>query len=182
MNEFSNIAEYSVTKERSKLYNVAKVITPIIVGVVPILYSIYMLLAYGFPPYPFFIIFLSIVLVVISLNYFRRIDYDYRIVGSELFFSIVYNRKKRKELGSVDITRFEKIAPYAGKYADEAESTEYDKVYDFSSSPNDPYVFYAIEYDEENNTKTLYLFNASEKMLKLIKLYNRRAITEYPNE
>ena len=92
------------------------------------------------------------------------------------------NRKNYKELGSVDITKFEKIAPYAGKYADEAESAEYDKVYDFSSSPNDPYVFYAIEYDEENNTKTLYLFNASEKMLRLIKLYNRRAITEYPNE
>ncbi|MBE6581708.1 MAG: hypothetical protein E7648_00400 [Ruminococcaceae bacterium] len=182
MNEFSNIAEYSVQKTRSKLFYVAKVLTPIIVGVVPILYSIYMLLAYGFPPYPFFIIFLSIVLVVISLNYFRRIDYDYRIVGSELFFSIVYNRKKRKELGSIDLIRLEKIAPYAGKYADEAENAEYDKVYDFSSSPNDPYVFYAVEYDEDNNTRTLYLFNASEKMLKLIKLYNRRAIIDYPNE
>ncbi len=182
MNEFSNIAEYSVQKSRSKLFRIMKVVTPIVTGVVPILYSVLMLLAYGFPPFPFVIIALSVFLLFFTAGYFRRIDYDYRIVGSELFFSIVYNRKKRKELGSVDITRFEKIAPYAGKYADEADAAEYDKIYDLSSSPNDPYVFYAVEYDEENNTRTLYLFNASEKMLKLIKLYNRRAITDYPNE
>lgn len=182
MNEFSNIAEYSVQKTRSAAFHILKYALPIISIALSVVLTVLITSIYGlvFGILAFFL--LPTCAIAYCVIRFRRIDYDYRMVGSELFFSIVYNRKKRKELGSVDITRFEKIAPYAGKYADEAESTEYDKVYDFSSSPNDPYVFYAIEYDEENNTKTLYLFNASEKMLKLIKLYNRRAITEYPNE
>ncbi|MBQ7780133.1 MAG: hypothetical protein IJ404_06525 [Clostridia bacterium] len=182
MNDYSSITEYSVTKKRSKLYNVARIVAPIVTGVVPILYSVFMLFAYGFPPYPIPIITLAVLLSFITARYFRRIDYDYRIVGNELFFSIVYNRRKRKELGSIDISLLDKFAPYSGKYYDEAASASYVKVYDLCSSVTDPYVFYAVEKDEESGSKTLYIFNASEKMLKLIKLYNRRAITDYPNE
>ncbi len=182
MNDFSNIAEYSVTKKRSKLYNVARFVVPIVTGVMPILYSVIMLFAYGFPPFPFAIIALSVLLLFFTAGYFRRIDYDYRIVGNELFFSVVYNRRKRKELGSIDISKLDKFAPYSGIYYDEAVKDSYVKVYDLSSSVTDPYVFYAVEKDEESENKTLYIFNASEKMLKLIKLYNRRAIITYPNE
>ena len=104
------------------------------------------------------------------------------MVGSELFFSTVYNRRKRKEMGSIDISRLEKFAPYAGKYYDEAANGSYTKVYDFSSAPDDPDVYYGVEVDEDSGCSTLYIFNASEKMLRLIKTYNRRAITVHPNE
>ncbi len=182
MNDYSNIAEYSVQKSRSTLYRVMKIVTPIITGVFPILYCVFILGAYGLLIGPIVIIELSLICLFFSLRFFRRIDYDYRIVGSELFFSVVYNRKKRKELGSVDISKLEKIAPYSGTYYDEAVKDSYVKVYDLSSSVTDPYVFYAVEKDEESGNKTLYIFNASEKMLKLIKLYNRRAIITPPNE
>lgn len=182
MNEFSNIAEYSVQKSRSAFYRVMKIVVPIVTGVMPILYSVLMLFAYGFPLFPLAIISLSVLFLFISARNFRRIDYDYRVVDNELYFSIVYNRKKRKELGSIDISRLDKFAPYSGTYYDEAAGNSYVKVYDLSSSVTDPYVFYAVEKDEESGNKTLYIFNASDKMLKLIKTYNRRAIITYPNE
>ena len=182
MNERTNIAEYSVKKSRSTFFLIMRIVAPILSVLISIFISNMIV-----GMYELLIGIISLIVLLSSsllflTRYFRRIDYDYRIVGSDLFFSAVYNRKKRKELGSVDITKLEKIAPYTGKYADEADEGTYETVHDFSSSPSDPYVFYAIEYDDENKTKTLYFFNASEKMLKLIKLYNRRAITDYPDE
>ncbi len=182
MNDFSSIAEYSVKKSRSVLFNVCRIAVPIISTLLSVYISDLLVGAYGL----IIGVISLIVLLAFSLGYsaiyFRRVDYDYRIIGSELHFSVVYNRKKRKELGMLDVSRLDKFAPYCGKYLDEAEKDSYDKIYDYSSSPSDPYVYYAIEIDEENKTKAIYLFNASEKMLKLIKLYNRRAITDYPNE
>ena len=131
-------------------------------------------------------ILLFTVLAVFSITYcvlhFRRIEYDYRMIGSELTFSVVYNGRRRRELGSIDVSKLEKFAPYTGKYFEDAEKDTYSKVYDFSSSPSDIYVYYGIEINEDSGEKTLYIFNASEKMLKLIKTCNRRAITVYPNE
>ncbi len=182
MNDYSNIAEYSVTKKRGKLYNVAKIVAPIVTGVIPILYSVILLFAYGFPPYPIAIIGLSLLLLFFTASCFRRIDYDYRMIGSELSFSIVYNRRKRKELGSIDVSRLEKIVPYDGKYADEIDEEDFDKVLTYCSSPDDPDVYCAVDVDEEKNTRMLYLFNPSERMLQLIKQYNRRAVITLPKE
>ncbi len=182
MNEFSNVTEYSVTKTRSSFFNICKIAVPIFDAILSVTISHLISVNFGYIPgaaaFALFVIFS----VVYCRTYFKRIDYDYRIVGNELYFSVVYNRKRRKELGGVDITKLEAIAPYEGKYLEEAEKETYDKIYDYSSSPTDPYVYYAVSYDDEIKTKTLYLFNASEKMLKQIKFYNRRAIISLPRE
>lgn len=182
MNDYSNIAEYSVQKSRGVLFNICKIAVPIVSTVLSLLISNLLLGAYGLIVGMLSLIVLLAFSIGYSCFYFRRIDYDYRIIGNELFFSVVYNRKKRKELCSVDISTLEKIAPYAGRYIDELEKESFDKVRDLSSSLSDPYVFYAVEKDEESGNKTMYIFNATEKMLKLIKLYNRRAIITPPNE
>lgn len=182
MSEFSNLAEYSVKKSRSAFFRVTKIAVPIISIVLSIFISNMIVGIYGLLIGVISLVVLLASSLIFSAKYFRRVDYDYRIVGGELFFSVVYNRRKRKELGSVDIAKLDRIAPYAGEYLDELEKVSCDKIYDFSSSPNDPYVFYAVQNDEENKTKALFLFNASEKMLQIIKLYNRRAVITYPNE
>lgn len=181
MNDFTNIAEYAVTKQRSRLFNVMKYAVPILFCVFPIIAAL-IFGGFGYITSPIVLVEISIVSTIYSAYYFRRIDYDYRMVGSELYFSVIYNRKKRKELGSVDVSKLEKIAPYTGKYYDEALSGSYTKVYDFSSAPDAPDVFYGVEKDDESGEMTMYIFNASDKMLKLIRTYNRRAIINYPNE
>ena len=182
MNERTSIAEYSVKKSRSKFFCIMRAIAPILSVLISIFISNMIVGMYGLITGIIFLIVLLSSSLIFCARHFRRIDYDYRIVGSELFFSVVYNRKKRKELGSVDLTKLDKIAPYAGKHLDELENISIDKLHDFSSSPSDPYVYYALETDDDSKTRTLYLFNASDKMLKLIKTYCRRAVTEYPNE
>ncbi len=177
MNDFSNIAEYSAQKKRSKAFNICKTAVPISFGALSVITANFIVGTYGFT-----LGFLAFVVLIassmsFSAIYFRRVDYDYRIVGNELYFSIVYNRKSRRELGYTDISKLERIAPYRGKFKEEADKTGYDKICDYSSSPDDGDVYYAVENDEENSIKTIYLFNASKKMLKLLKLYNRRTVT-----
>lgn len=182
MNDFSNIAEYSVQKSRSAAFSIMKIAVPIISALLSALISNLLVGAYGLLIGVLSLIVLLTFSIGYSAYYFRRVDYDYRIIGNELCFSVVYNRRRRKEICTLDISTLEKIAPYAGKYIDDLEKESCDKVCDYSSSPSDPYVFYAVKNDEEKKIKTIYLFNASEKMLKLIKLYNRRAIITPPNE
>ena len=182
MNEFSSIAEYSVKKTRNAVFGVMRILLPIVSIILSAFISNLIVGKYGLV---FGLIALAVLLsssLIFFSIYFRRVDYDYRMIGSEINFSVVFNRRRRKELCVLDVSTLEKIAPYSGKYADEAEKENYDKICDYSSSPSDPYVFYAVQSDEESKVKTLYLFNASEKMLKLIKTYNRRAVINYPNE
>lgn len=124
-----------------------------------------------------FLIFAVVFSLCYCHHYFRTVHYDYRIVSNELFFSVVYNRKRRKEIGSLDISKLDAIAPYDGKYRELAEKVSYDKIHDFSSSLDDPHVYYAVYTDEESGEKSIFFFNVSEKMLKLLKLYNRKTIS-----
>ncbi len=177
MSDFSQIAEYSVQKSRSKTFKVMKIAVPILSSVLPILAAVFIFGAYGYLTSPLTLILIAVISFIYSARFYRRVDYDYRIVGSELFFSVVYNRKRRKELGSLDISKLEAIAPYDEKYKELAERVSYDKIYDFSSSLNDPYVYYAVYNDEEKGEKSIFFFNVSEKMLRLLKLYNRKTVS-----
>ncbi len=176
MNDFSNIAEFSAKKKQSAAFKVARVAVPLTSAILAVLISDIITGMYGL----IWGILSLVLLIGSSLTYslisFRTVEYDYRIVGSEISFSAVFNGKRRRELASVDISRLEAIAPYEGKHREDAERTEYDNICDYSSSPADPNVYYAVERDDEDGTRTLYLFNASEKMLKLMKLYNRKTV------
>lgn len=173
MNDFSQIAEFSVQKKRSYAFKICKILFPILSCLLSVFISLMIPGILG----TLFLIFAVAFSLCYCHHYFRTVHYDYRIVSNELFFSAVYNRKRRKELGFLNISKLEAIAPYDEKHKELAERVSYDKIYDFSSSLNDPYVYYAIYNDEEKGEKSIFFFNVSEKMLRLLKLYNRKTVS-----
>lgn len=107
---------------------------------------------------------------------FRTVEYDYRITDGELYFSEVYNRRKRQERFVLSLAKFEMLAPYREPYKTTADRMTFDAVHDFSSSPETPDLYFGIYVDEERSMRLLFLFEPSPKILRLLSFYNRRTV------
>lgn len=177
MNEFSQFAEHSVQKHQSKYFGVIRIIYPILIFLFTIAVNIFLSIALLGP----FAVLSCAVMFVIEIIYcgkmFSTISYDYRITEGEIYFSTVYNNSKRKELGSVEISKFETIAPYKDQYKESANRLTYVKEINMTSSPESENIYFAVLPDpEDRSSKTIFLFEPSEKMLKLLKFHNRNTV------
>lgn len=178
MNEFSQFAEHSVKKFQSKHHYTLKIIYSILI--VLLILVVCVILSY---------IAIGIVMggiaatitIPLALIYTNRlyatISYDYRITEGEIYFSIVYNNSKRKELGSVEIAKFETIAPYKDQYKESANRLTYVKEINMTSSPESENIYFAVLPDsEDHSAKTIFFFEPNDKMLKLLKFHNRNTV------
>ncbi len=176
MNDFTQIIEYSVQKDQGKHFGFLRVFLPIVSVIASVVIGIFLFGIYG----PMIGSVMMLILLTVSLVFCSKrlctVHYDYRIVQNELYFAMIINRKKRKELGSVNITHLDIIAPYNGSYREEANRISYDNVYDFSSSTENPETYFAVETDDETSAKTIFFFTPSDKMLKALKTYNRHTV------
>jgi len=106
---------------------------------------------------------------------FLNIDYEYIIVAGEMRFAAVYSSKSRKELLVVKISEMQRIAPTDDKkYADHQHAEDITKTFDFSSDPGytDRYFFTA---QHQKYGKICVYFNASQKMVQIMRFYNASA-------
>lgn len=183
MNDFSQVIEYSVMKERGRYFPFLRILLPIISFIASVVIGILLFGLYG----PVIGAVMTLILLAVSLVFcskrLRVVHYDYRMVQNELYFAMIINRKKRKELGSVNVSHLDTVAPYSEGYREEANRISYDKVYDFSSSVDSPNTYYAVDTDDDSSLKTIFFFTPSDKMLRAMKTYNRRTvITRSQNE
>lgn len=108
---------------------------------------------------------------------FVTVEYEYRITDGELFFAEVLSNRRRKERGSLTISKLEMIVPYREPYLTSLERMTFSKIHDYASSPEAPDLYVAVTSDEEEpSEKTLYYFEPSPKMLRLLSVYNRRTV------
>ena len=122
----------------------------------------------------------TILLAILGLWFharlFRSVEYDYRITDGELFFSEVYNGRRRKERFTLSIADFEMIAPYRDPHKASADRMTFDEIHDFSSSPEAADLYFGVYCDKEFSKRMLFLFEPSQKMLRLLSFYNRRTV------
>lgn len=178
MNEFSQFAEHTVKKKQGKHHKTVKAVYSLLIALMVLIVNI--ILAYMVLGLLLGGILLAITLplsVLYSNRLFASISYDYCITEGEMYFSVVYNNRKRKELGSVEISKLEAIAPYKDTYKASADRITYIKELNMTSSPDSDGIYYAVLSDpEDHSAKTIYFFEPSDKMLKLLKFYNRNTV------
>lgn len=176
MNDFSQVIEYSVRRDQGKHFGFFRVFVPIISIAAALIIGAFLFGIYG----PAIGGLMTVVLIAVSsvfcIKRYKIVHYDYRMVQNELYFAKIVNRKKRKELGSVNISTLDVIAPYNGSHKESANRVSYDNIYDFSSSINDPETYYAVETDDETSAKTIFFFTPSDKMLRAMRIYNRHTV------
>lgn len=176
MEEFSQFAEYSVKKSEDKSLGFYRILFPVLSVLGTVFFCVALMTIVPIELSIIISILVFIALLLFSNNKLHRVEFDYRITNGELYFAEVYNGKRRKEMGSVIISKLEAIAPYSGAYKASAERGEYDNIYDFSSSLESPDVYYAVNRDEENGTLDIFFFEPSDKMLRLLRFHNRRTV------
>ena len=174
MNDFSQYAEYSVEKKRSAVFCVLKYICPFICVIISVLLCLLTVSFYG----PEISLIIGAAVLIASLLYcfsfFKTIHFDYRITNGDIYFSKVINKRKRKELSYHEISKFEIIAPYSEQYTDIAARCE--AVYDYSSGIDNDNTYFAVISNEDTKSKSLFIFEPSEKMLKQMRFYNRNTV------
>ncbi len=177
MNDFSAFAEHSVKKSQFKHHRKLKIIYSILITLLIVGVNVFL----SFLFLGLYAIMTLIITLIFALAYcnkiFAPISYDYRITEGEIYFSVVYNGVKRKEIGSFEIAKFEAIAPYKDNYKASADRLTYVKEINMTSSPDSEGIYYAVLSDpEDHSAKTIFFFEPNEKMLKLMKFYNRNTV------
>ena len=112
--------------------------------------------------------------VVWYLWRFVSIEYEYAVHQGELSFDVVYGRRQRKHYYTAVLRNVEKIAKLENGRVPEADKNGVNKEVFCASKYTSPYARYAI-VREDNGTKTLLIFEVTEKGEKVLRFYNARA-------
>jgi len=111
------------------------------------------------------------ILLTLYLLRFTKVEYEYAIYGGLMNIAAVYDNKSRKELISAKIAEMPVIAPLNGNRADAFNASDIAKRYDFSSSKDFPDRYFFI-YFHPKQGKIAVIFNATEKMIGIMRFYN----------
>lgn len=177
MNEFSQYAEYSVTKYKSPLTPLYRALFFISSVLISVITTIVLINIIGFEISVIIGLVLIIASVFLSIYVFRSTQYDYTVTEGEIRFSAITNKRSRKELDILNISNFEIIAPYNDKYREICDRQDYTSVCDYSSGNLSENLYFAVYPSEDDpKDKTLYLFEPSERIIILMKFYNRKTV------
>ena len=167
MDESVNYAEYTVEKKpegKLKMIRIGLIALYLFVGVG--LFAFF--LAIKFWPAGTIMPFLTWILYGLTWK-FAQLEHKYEVKNAKLVISNIYGRKKQ-------VVQFENLASELKVIAPmtEGNKKQYekaDKIMDFRGNSESPDAYYAI-LDKDGSTTAVY-FEATNKMLKVLKFYNR---------
>lgn len=120
----------------------------------------------------------SVMIIVVEVFFvwyfwkYTNIEYDYLIATGDLSVTAVYGGRTRKEIFSVKISTASVIDSYSGSPS--KEEAEADVVYRCVSSFESNDILYIVFKNQEGKNCVAY-FEASKKMIKLLRFYNGSA-------
>lgn len=178
MNENSQYAEYSVTRLNDGKMGKNKKRSLLIFVILEAIVTIALFVLFGsfgfYFSVPFFIV--SCLIFAPMYMYKFNIEYDYVVIDGELTVSEIRNKKIRKNIFFVKLSSAEFLAPFYGQYRDNVQKMEYDRVVEAFSSPNSERIYAIISTPDNSKKQTLLLFEPSDKILKLMSIYNRKTV------
>lgn len=101
-----------------------------------------------------------------------RIEYEYALFDGNLSFSAIYGGRRRREQFSMRISTAEGVAPIGEKYDHLVVEFEPTKVYNGLSSDKDAKDAYFLLFEDEDGERCVFYFEATARMLRILKYYN----------
>lgn len=167
MEESVNYAEYTVEKKpegKLKLIRIGLIALYLFVGVG--LFAFF--LAIKFWPAGTVMPFLTWILWGLTWKY-AQLEHKYEVKNAKLVISNIYGRKKLEVQFENLASELKVIAPMSEGNRKQFEKA--DKIMDFRGNSASPDAYYAI-LEKDGKTTAVY-FEATNKMLKVLKFYNR---------
>lgn len=111
------------------------------------------------------------------LRRFVSVEYEYSISQGEMTMDAIYGAKQRKELFCFRIRDMELIAPVTEATRAKWSGRPFSKKIFAAAAPDAPDTYFAI-CRGEGGGKTLIFFEATEKALRVMKIYNKNVIIQ----
>ncbi len=105
-----------------------------------------------------------------------KIEYEYALIDGNLTFSVIYGGRRRREQFSIRIASAERVAPIGEKYDSEVVEFEPSRVYNGLSSGRDPKDAYFLLFENESEEGCVFYFEATARMLRILKYYNSSTV------
>lgn len=175
--ESGNFAELTVEKKAEGKYKFYKLLrTLIVVGWVVLMLTLMFMIGNIF-------IFLGAVLLATGTFFIRHItsplaltEYRYSILGGDMIFDkFLGGMIKKDEILRIHVSDMSVIAPYHGDKKELADASDIVNRYEYCSTLSEPDIYFAIF--EQDGQKSVVLFDATQKALKVMKFLNKEAIT-----
>jgi len=165
-----NYAKYTVKKKNEGLYLLARIlfiVGYVAIGVGYILFTSFVL---SMPALSAISLLLVWILWFFTFKYVS-IEYAYAVADSYIIVAKIYGEKKAKFIMKHKISDMEIIAPYDRHYREQYKLDEITKRYVAVSSMSSPDIYFAV-FKDEDGSKALLLFEATNKTLRALKYYN----------
>ena len=104
-----------------------------------------------------------------------QVEYEYAIFEGVFVLSKILGKLNRKDIFENDLSEATMVAPYSDQYKKDVEAKGIDRVIKSISSENAENIWFIL-FERENGEKTVVLFEADEKCLKLIRRRCPRAV------
>jgi hypothetical protein len=180
-NEMANFAEFTVEKRVEGVYRLKRIglwaayfIVPLAIMMVMFAFGLGAIALIVFIPlyFPF-----ALPKIIYPATYrYVQIEYEYTIVAGDIAVNYIYGRRSRKEwLKPTSISNMTAIAPYCGDYRAAADAPDIKHRYEAVAYKDHPDNYYGIFYNAEGE-KCVVIFQATNKVLKLIAFHNRKAV------
>ena len=120
---------------------------------------------------------LALLLIIFLTWRYTKIEYEYSITSGVLTFSEIYGGKSRKVITEFKLKDCDAIAPLSDpakrEYADRYGA---DITYSALPDKNSPHGYFAA-YENEKGKRCIFLFEATEKAVKICRFYNAAGTT-----
>jgi len=172
-----NYTEYSVDKKSTSKDTVRRLLLTMAWWMLPVMIIIVGLASTATT----WVVFLFPIGMIIAIPFSRHtykssfIEYEYALVAGVMRFAIVNGAMKRKEWFEAKLGDMTMIAPYEGEYKTKADAMKPDITYEAISSFDSPDVYCGV-YRNEDGKDCMVYFEATAKLLKLAKFYNRNIV------
>lgn len=128
----------------------------------------------------FFVVPFMLIISCVSIWFFMRftkIEYEYSIISGDFSVAAIYDNVRRKELVEAKISNMNIVAPYESDHIrlHLHESARIKRTLDYHTDAEYK-DFYFCVYNDEKHGKTAIIFNANEKMIKIMKFYNSQNV------
>lgn len=101
-------------------------------------------------------------------------EYEYVVNSGHLVFTTVYGRRTRKEMLKLTLKDCKTIAPLNDEYRKKLDEFAPTLTFSALSSINAQDAYFAT-FETEDGQKAVFYFEATEKMLKICRMYNSSA-------
>ncbi|HHT54599.1 MAG TPA: hypothetical protein GX011_06720 [Clostridiales bacterium] len=119
---------------------------------------------------------LSVWMLVFITWRYVNVDYEYSIVSGVLTFTKIYGNRSRKKITEIRLKDASAIAPLGDRLQkSRLEAWGAERVWSAMSSSSAKDAYFII-YVNDKNEKCAFLFEATEKALKICKYYNQSTV------